>query len=458
MSVQKARKTGYRVGVFGHYGHCNLGDEAITEAVIQNLRSRWHDVSVVGFSLNPDDTARRYGIPAYPIRRLDGAAQASYGAGREPPSNGIPVVNRSPLEAMRDFLKQFALLRALVHAARFVLRLPRDQWSELRFLRDSYRVATGVDCVFIAGSNQFLDSWGGIWGFPYTILKWTVLARLAGARVVFLSVGAGPIDSLWSRIMVRAALSLSDYASFRDHGSRKLIDWFGSGGRWHVCPDLAQSLQFEHRATNNQSSRPVVGINPMPVYDRRYWNVPDDARYSDYVGQLARFASRLMRERYPMFFFPTQSSDEVVIDDVISRLDEDVVTAGGVPVRRIKTVVEVMQVVQSADLVVATRFHGTILALHACRPVLGICYYRKTREVLGDMGQGAYAVDLDKIEDAEFWRVFEALAANRNEEAQVIERKGEEAQALLAEQYDLVLEILRGRITKGASTGRKRVQ
>lgn len=447
--MQKAN-TGYRVGVFGHYGHCNLGDEAIIEAVIQNLRSRWPAVSVAGFSMNPEDTARRYGILAYPIRRLDDPTS----------SNAAPVVKRSPLTPAREFLKRFSLLRTIVHAARFVVRLPRELWSELVFLGKSYRVAKDVDFFFISGSNQFMDGFGGVWSFPYTLLKWTVLARLAGARVVFLSVGAGPVDSLSSRIMVRTALSLADYVSFRDAASHRLIDWFGSRGRWRVYPDLAQSFLFERRATTNKGSRPVVGINPMPVYDKRFWDAPDDARYARYVGQLARFSSRLMRERYPIFFFATQSSDEAVIDDVLARLDGDLVTASGAPhrVRRSKTVAEVMHTIQSADIVVATRFHGTILALHAHRPVLGICYYRKTRDVLREMGQEAYAVDLDEIEDAELWRVFEALATNHHEEARKIERKGDEVRALLAEQYDSVLEILRAPIAAAAPPVRERVR
>src|SRR5882762_8836181 len=176
----------YRVGVFGHYGQCNLGDEAIIEAVIQNLRIRWPTVRVTGFSMVPEDTAQRYGIPAYPIRRIG-------------TSNGATVAKGSVPSPIRDFLKRFALLRTLVRASRFVVLLPHELRGEFVFLRDSYNLAKEVDFFFISGSNQFMDGWGGVWGYPYTLLKWTVLARLAGARVVFLSVGAGPIR-LWSRI------------------------------------------------------------------------------------------------------------------------------------------------------------------------------------------------------------------------------------------------------------------
>lgn len=455
--MQKARM-GYRVGVFGHYGHDNMGDEAIIEAVIQNLRMRSPELSVVGFSMNPEDTLRRYGIPAYPIRNLDAPMQKAR-MGDRTPWNAASLAKRSSVARVRDFLKRFALLRTLVRAARFVVRLPRELWGELVFLRDSYRIARHVDCFFIAGSGQFMDAFGGVWGFPYTLLKWAVLARCAGARVVFVSVGAGPIESLWSRLMVRAALSLADYVSFRDPGSRRLIEWFGSGKRWRVYPDLAQSLQFERDPARDERMQLVVGINPMAVYDPHYWYLRDDTRYEGYVGQLARFASRLMQEHYRIFFFGTQPSDEAVIDDVIVRLDGEVVVGRVLPdrMKQSKTVSEMIKVIGSADIVVATRFHGAVLAFHAHRPVLGICYNTKTRELLRERGQETYAVDLDEIADAELWRVFRALAANRHEEIRKIKRKSDEVHALLAEQYDLVLEIVRARTATAQPTARERV-
>lgn len=443
-------KADYRVGVFGHYGHDNMGDEAIIEAVIQNLRARCPMVQLTGFSMNAEDTAQRHGIPAFRIRSQTPRKNVDCEASRL--ANNASVLRPSRVHVARDYLKRLWLLRRLVHAIRFVLNLPREMLREFVFLWRSYRIAGEMDAFIVAGSNQFMDNFGGVWGFPYTLLKWTVLARCAGARVVFLSVGAGPIKSLWSRIMVRASLLLADYVSFRDAGSKQLIEWSGSGGGWRVYPDLAQSLEFTRRPRGGASDRPLVAINPMPVYDKRTWYEPDEDRYERYVGQLARFASRVIRADYPVFFFSTQPSDEPVIDDVLTLLDRDLVVAG-VPERKnpSKTVEEIMGVLRSADIIVPTRYHGTVLGLHAGRPVLGICYYCKTREVLEARGQEAYAVDIDAMDDAGLWHRFETLVANRHEEIRKIEQKGTEVGALLAEQYDAVLGILRVPVAATAS-------
>ena len=113
----------------------------------------------------------------------------------------------------------------------------------------------------MADSGQFMDRFGRVRAYPYNLYKCTVIARLAEARVVFVSISPGPIESLRSRLMVGAALSLADYVSFRDAGSQRLIEWFGSGKRWLVYPDLAQSLLFDHHPSRDRPKQPVVGVN-----------------------------------------------------------------------------------------------------------------------------------------------------------------------------------------------------
>ena len=48
-----------RVGILGHVGNKNLGDEAIIAAVIQGVRRRCPDVWLCGFTANPHDTTAR---------------------------------------------------------------------------------------------------------------------------------------------------------------------------------------------------------------------------------------------------------------------------------------------------------------------------------------------------------------------------------------------------------------
>lgn len=57
-----------RIAVFGHYGNQNLGDEAIIEAVLKNLRHHLPNAELSCFSINPADSASRHGVDSFPIR------------------------------------------------------------------------------------------------------------------------------------------------------------------------------------------------------------------------------------------------------------------------------------------------------------------------------------------------------------------------------------------------------
>jgi len=59
----------YRVAISGSYGGMNLGDEAILEVILRELRAAL-DVDVVVFSRNVKDTEQRHKVRAIPIREM----------------------------------------------------------------------------------------------------------------------------------------------------------------------------------------------------------------------------------------------------------------------------------------------------------------------------------------------------------------------------------------------------
>jgi polysaccharide pyruvyl transferase CsaB len=59
----------YRVAISGSYGGMNLGDEAILEVILRELRGN-ADVDVVVFSYNVKDTERRHKVRSVPIREM----------------------------------------------------------------------------------------------------------------------------------------------------------------------------------------------------------------------------------------------------------------------------------------------------------------------------------------------------------------------------------------------------
>ena len=60
----------YRIGITGSYGGLNLGDEAILQSIITQLR-RDLPVEISVFSRDPEDTKRRHGVErAVSVRKM----------------------------------------------------------------------------------------------------------------------------------------------------------------------------------------------------------------------------------------------------------------------------------------------------------------------------------------------------------------------------------------------------
>jgi len=446
---------GPRVGVLGHYGNRNLGDEAIIEALIARIRAEWPGARVIAFSMDPADTTCRHAVPAFPIRlesgrlNLDQKAAAvaqvlrnaqARAAGESPP----PTV-RSRLDRISEFVPK-GRLRS--HAGK-LLRRVAYVLAEIGFVARSFWRVRALDAVFVAGSNQFLDNFGGPWGFPYTLLKWTVLCRLARCRVYHVSVGAGPLEAPLSWKLARLALRLSDYASFRDPGSRALIARVGAASDGPTVPDLAHGLSWRTSAPSAVGAGRRVAINPMPVHDGRFWPVADDQRYRAFVQQLALFTQRLLRTGREVFFFTTHFADARVALDVNHAVRTQAPElADRLPrIHAPTTVAELMKVISSADVVVATRFHGILLSLLAGRPVVGICYHEKSRELMTKYEQQRYAIDLEQIAEPALSERLSDLEACYAKEAGRIRQGNLLLQAQLEAQYREVF----GRIARRRS-------
>ena len=450
----KRRAAPPRIGVLGHYGNSNLGDEAIIHAVMGEIRRRWPDGTVYAISNNPADSAGRYGVPAVSVYHagpvLMPAAHPMPSVARSDPSSTRPAAAAPPVPAGPPHggpLRRLRRLAAgLVHGSAAVVGELRRAWR-------CYRRARSLDLLLVAGSNQMLDNFGGPWGFPYLNLRWSLLARLAGCRVAWLSVGAGPLEAPLSRRFVRASLRLADYVSVRDEGSRRLLAEIGVRRECRVVPDLAHGVRHDSDAAASGGPRPgadgpVVGINVMPIYDERYWPERSPDKYRRYVREIAALTRALTADGCRVFLFGTHPKDALVADDVIAVVaSEPRQPADRAPVvRSSRRVEELLAVIESADVVVATRFHGALLSLLCERPVLALCYYRKTRELMLEFGQDAeFAVALDDLDGLEAARRVRRLLDRAEDLAAAMRPRSKDCRAALAEQYDLAFRLVADR-------------
>jgi polysaccharide pyruvyl transferase WcaK-like protein len=318
--------------------------------------------------------------------------------------------------------------------------------GEIGFLASSYRTLRGFDLLLTTGSGQLLDLWGGALAYPYTHLKWALLCRLSGTRYGIMSVGAGPVSGRLSRRLTRWAVNLAQYRSFRDSSSRDLLVSIGCTGVHRVEPDLALSFPVEAEGNGTlrfDSTTPVV-VTPVPYCDPRHWPIRDQQRYGAYLDKLAVFIRWLHGQGTPVILNCNKPRvDRYVLDDLEARVRE----GGSIPVGLLRrnqseSLADMAATLRSAGVVVATRFHGVLLACLYRRLPLGLAYGPKTVDMMTELGVGGFCLDVDDFTIEDLRRGYlEAIRRQEEIRATLTERCACQRE-LLIRQYERVLALM----------------
>ena len=440
-----------KIGIFGHVGTQNLGDEIIIAAVLQNIRSRYPDAEIRAFTFNPDDTRARHGIPAFPIRRRKPSAPATASQGLQSAGSPNPPTASSPHQpggGLRAILKKIPFLFGALKALQNGVAAIHGFLEELAFLARSRKNLRGTDLLMIAGSGQLTDASGGAWAYPYTFFKWFLLARSVGTKIAFVSIGTGWIDSSLSKFFLRAALRGADYRSFREESAVQRVEALGVTGENPIVPDLAYSLQMPATAAVPSGSRKIAGINPIPFFHPVLWHEADSARYTAYVDAHADFALWLFDRGYSVVFFPTQlRADPPVIADVIAAMERRRagVSAQLLPTPQLHTGEDLLAAMANMDFVVAARFHGVLVSHLLGKPVLGVSYHQKTADLMARMGQQDCTLRIEDCSPETLKQTFCFIESHQAAIRADFARRVPECRAALDSQYERVFGLLEPR-------------
>jgi polysaccharide pyruvyl transferase WcaK-like protein len=413
------------IGLLDHMGYGNLGDAAIQDSVIANIKKRLPNARLVGFSLIPDDTKKRHGIPCYPILRWHPTLEKT--------GNQVGRWTSVKLR-LKSALKRIPIVYVCAKSA---LELVREAVFWVR----SYRALRSLDLLIISGGGQLCEVWRGPWSHPYTIFKFSLLTKLARKRLYFLNVGAGPLKHPLSRFFARCAVQFADYRSFRDDESRDLVRSLGVKSKTHVYPDPAYALEIadQLRSARRSSSRPIVGLNPIGFCDPRIWFRKDDSLYNEYLDKLTEFSAWLLQQGYNLRVFTTEISvDQVAIGDLrarlLSRLSSDLVG----PVFRSASlgVKDVLREMSEFDFIVTSKFHGIIFSHLLRKPVIALSYHRKMDVAMQSVGQGRFTSDIERFDVDWLVNAFHSLVDESDSIKLASAEAVEKHAATLSEQFD----------------------
>jgi polysaccharide pyruvyl transferase WcaK-like protein len=388
-----------KIVLLHHTGGGNLGDQASVDAVIGNIRVRWPGSVIALLSMNPSETARIHGIPSYPLRTH--TWELGY----------MSAARKSNSASKFHFMHWLRTTRTPV------LRLPRAVSRELAFLITALRIIRHFDLLIVSGGGQ-LTGKTGPWGFPYSILLWFLVARLAGTRCMLLNVGIGPLTDALTKFFITRTLNAADYVSFRDKPSQALARNIGFAGDSQVFPDNVYSLEVCTPSVVGSGKReqPIVGISPLAYPNRFMFGTTEQkTMYADIIAKFALFASSLVRRSYSIALFGTDfGEDPATIEDLRMALRDrhNIATPVYEPIKDVEGLLHEMS---AMDYVVTCRYHGVVFAHLLNKPVLAISPHPKVADHMSALGLSKYCVDIQIIDPNLLADTFEALVRDRDD-------------------------------------------
>lgn len=390
-----------RIGLFGLFGAGNMGNDGSLEAMVRFLGRVAPQERLLCICADPGAVRAALGIEAVPIH---------IGRGGRPAG-----------------LLRRAAGRALlwVHAARHL---------------------RGLRLLVIPGTGVLDDFSVSPLGWPHDLLSWCLLARLSGAKVALVSIGAGPVHHPLSRWLMKQTARVAHYRSCRDTVSRDFMEAIGldvAGDA--VCPDLAFGLPAapaEHRRA--AGCPPVVGVGVMTYYGWR-----DDIRrgstiYAAYLGKMTEFVVWLLDAGHAVRLVMGDRVDRRAAGDLEAavRARRPGLPEGALLFEPAASLHDVMRQMAGTDLVVATRYHNLVCALRMGRPAISIGYAAKNDALMAEMGLAGYCQHIERLDLGLLKEQTRRLVAERSVLEQRIAVAGARFRARLEEQEARLASLL----------------
>lgn len=399
-----------KIALFGHFGRTNFGNESTLGAILYHLRRAAPDAEFNCICTGPETAAAAYNINA---------------------------------TASRDYVvRPWRLNNPL---ARWVRKLLVGVPAEFGRWLKGFKTLWRTDAFIIPGTGLLTDAYTFFYWGPYDMFRWSVTAKLCRCKVLFVSVGAGPLYTRAGRLLVKAALSMAEFRSYRDEPSRQYLERIGvQVGNDPIYPDLAFSLPdaFVRRSQDSRQRRLVVGIGLMEYAWRYSVERPTKAIYSAYLEALAEFAKWLLAHEFDVRLLIGDLVDAPVKEEFRSVLKERSGTheADRIMDEPVGSVEDLLTQLAATDLVVATRFHNVLLALLADKPVIAVSFHHKCASLMSQVGLGQYCHDINGLSADWLIQQFRQLCHNADSVKRMIRDKVNTNRRALDKQYEIIFD------------------
>jgi polysaccharide pyruvyl transferase WcaK-like protein len=440
-----------RIALLTPYTGGNLGDAAIQDAMVGNLRVRLPGAQFSGISLNCENFLEQHGTDAFP---LCGVSQRYYGmtcgtVAELDAHGGSPAKSRQrgTVAILTGALKKIPPLW-------WLLKRAQTCWREVIHSVKGYLFLRTQNLLIVSGGGQLTEECGGPWGQPFALFKWAFLARVARVPCAITSVGAGKVVSRTGRLFLSATFRLVQYRSYRDTYSRSFAaSLMRSALEDPVVPDVALSLrpcQLPRPVGIRQvaKNQRIVAVSPICYAKPSTWPTLDQDRelYRRYVGQMAEVVCQLLLRGY--FLVMVWSSlwdDEGATSDIVACLDRESRERFNLQtyVPKITSWTDVVATLIEVDLLIASRLHSAVLGFVSATPTVAISFHPKVDRIMQDLGQVEFLLHIRDFTAQETLKALDRLMARRDRVKEQIASYLRGVAPVSALQYDNLAQLAR---------------
>jgi polysaccharide pyruvyl transferase WcaK-like protein len=408
----KSERNRRKIAFFGAFGSANFGNEATLQAILYNLRRFLPDAEVTCICTGPEAAVATHHINAVPIAET----------------------------FVKSWVPQNPVSRAL---RKICIGLPSEPYRWIRGFMSLRR----TDMLIIPGTGILSDAYGLLsWG-PYNLFKWSLIAKVCRCKLLFVSIGAGPVYRTLGKYFIKSMLSLADFRSYRDNSSKQYLQDIGfHADSDRVYPDLVFSLPEAAipQLDTKRNRRPVVGLGVMVNAEKKYGIGPVKTIYLAYLEKLAKFVGWLVAREYDIRLLSGDVGDVYAWQEFRGLLRERLsgCDEGRIIDQPICSIEDLLSQIAATDIVVATRFHNVLLALLCNKPVISISFHHKCESLMSTMGVSDYCLDIGDWDADQLIKKFCNLEKNADEVKLLIKEKARECRAALDEQYQYIFNLI----------------
>ncbi len=344
--------------IIGNYGARNLGDEAVLDGILFEIKTHIPRSQITVLSHNPKQTTADHAVMAVPL----------FPAGLRSFARGI---------------FKFSLLRTL-------------------------KSIKNAHVVIIGGGTLFADE------KIFAVFLWGMhgmIAYLLGKPIYIYANGIGPLRTFIGRKIASFILRKARIVTLRDNTSLIHCKKLTLPQRLIVTADPAfvlkkYSLKKTASIKETKLVRPYIFVNYRSCSKQVKQNLSEIATFLDQVNksyslevELVSFQEYREKDSKNLFKIFAQAKSKTQIHIHAEIYDYS----------------QVISLIRKAQFVIGTRLHSIIFSILEAKPFIAINYTQKVRAILEDLGLDEYIIEPDQLSSEKLMNLFKQVYKKRHE-------------------------------------------